>query len=115
MAVPGPINSPISAGTNRLIRDGAAPYLEPADLLQHFPDSAPIDHVQAATAAVAALPASLTDAEREVAVLLGAGSAHVDALAERTGKPVSGVLAILSALEIAGVAEQLPGKQFRRA
>ena len=28
LAVPGPITSPVSAGTNRLIRDGAAPLLE---------------------------------------------------------------------------------------
>ena len=38
MAVPGNITSPLSAGSNRLIRDGAAPVLEPADLLQHFPE-----------------------------------------------------------------------------
>jgi DNA processing protein len=113
MAVPGPITSPVSVGTNRLIRDGAAPYLEPADLLQHFPDSAPLGRSSAA--ATASLPDSLTEAERDVAVLLGPEAAHVDTLAERTGKPVSGLLAILCALEIAGVAEQLPGKQFRRA
>ena len=34
MAVPGPVTSPVSTGTNRLIRDGATPYLEPVDLLQ---------------------------------------------------------------------------------
>ena len=38
MAVPGNITSPVSAGTNRLIRDGATPLLEPGDLLQHFPE-----------------------------------------------------------------------------
>jgi DNA processing protein len=35
LAVPGPITSNVSVGTNRLIRDGASPYLEPVDLLQH--------------------------------------------------------------------------------
>ena len=39
MAVPGPITSAVSAGANRLIRDGATPYLEPADLLQHYPEA----------------------------------------------------------------------------
>ncbi len=33
MAVPGPITSPASAGPNRLLRDGAAPVLEPMDVL----------------------------------------------------------------------------------
>jgi DNA processing protein len=38
MAVPGSITSPLSAGTNRLIRDGATPLLEPSDLLEQFPE-----------------------------------------------------------------------------
>ena len=33
LAVPGPIHAPTSAGTNALIRDGAAPLLEVADVL----------------------------------------------------------------------------------
>ncbi len=33
MAVPGPITSPASAGPNRLLREGAAPVLEPMDVL----------------------------------------------------------------------------------
>ena len=40
MAVPGPITSAVSAGCNRLMRDGAAPYLEPADLFAHYPEVA---------------------------------------------------------------------------
>jgi DNA processing protein len=35
-AVPGPIDAPASAGTNRLIRDGAHVYTEPDDLLQRL-------------------------------------------------------------------------------
>ena len=38
MAVPGPITSPTSVGTNRLLRDGATPFLEPVDLLASFPE-----------------------------------------------------------------------------
>jgi len=34
MAVPGPITSPTSMGPNRMIRDGAAPVLEPLDVLR---------------------------------------------------------------------------------
>ena len=37
MAVPGPITSPLSTGCNRLLRDGATPYLEPADLASSIP------------------------------------------------------------------------------
>jgi len=39
LAVPGPITSPVSAGTNRLLRDGAGPLLELRDLLDHFPET----------------------------------------------------------------------------
>jgi predicted Rossmann fold nucleotide-binding protein DprA/Smf involved in DNA uptake len=105
----------VSVGANRLIRDGAAPYLEPADLLQHFPDAKPLEvptHVGAER--TARLPDTLTAEEREVALLLGAELVQVDELAARSGRGISGLLAVLCALEIASVAEQLPGKQFRR-
>ena len=116
MAVPGPITSAVSAGANRLLRDGAGPYLEPADLLQHFPDAvAPDRSSAAAVASGSPLPDSLTVEERRVAELLGVACAHVDDLAARAERPVGAVLAVLCALEIAGVAEQWPGGQFRRS
>src|SRR5262249_50077137 len=37
-ALPGPVNSPPSLGTSRLIRDGAAPIVDPVDLFHHFPE-----------------------------------------------------------------------------
>ncbi len=115
LAVPGPITSTVSAGTNRLIRDGAAPYLEPFDLLQHFPDAKPVERGMGSAAARAGeLPDTLSADEREVALLLAAGPLHVDELAAKSGRPVGGLLAVLCGLEIAGVAEQLPGRHFRR-
>ncbi len=41
LAVPGPITSPVSGGTNRLLRDGAGPLLELRDLLDHYPEVHP--------------------------------------------------------------------------
>jgi DNA processing protein len=41
LAVPGPIDSPTSAGTNRLLRDGAAPALGPEDVLEALGRAAP--------------------------------------------------------------------------
>ena len=40
LAVPGPMTSRTSVGANRLIRDGATPLLEPADLFHHYPELA---------------------------------------------------------------------------
>jgi DNA processing protein len=114
MVVPGPVTSPVSAGTNRLLRDGAAPYLEPADLLQHFPEAV-ASHPTSLPAVAPALPDSLTEEQRNVALLLGAECTHIDDLAGLAERPVSAVLGVLCMLEILGVAEQLPGKRFRKA
>ena len=116
LAVPGPITSNVSVGTNRLIRDGAAPYLEPLDLLQHFPEARPAQAGAEERATVEReLPGTLSADERAVALLLGADLVHIDDLATRAGRPVNAVLGVLCSLEIAGVVEQLPGKHFRRA
>jgi DNA processing protein len=115
MAVPGPVTSPVSTGTNRLIRDGATPYLEPADLLQYYPEAvlAPVD-LTAPGVGSRVLPETLTHAEREVAGLLGAEPVHLDRLVEQSGRPVGELLAMLCVLEVQGVAEQRPGRLFRR-
>ena len=114
MAVPGPITSPQSAGTNRLIRDGAQPLLEPADLLAHFPDAVPPACPPALPAGLSPLPEDLGPAECAVADLLGADTISLDQLIGRSGLRPAEVLAALSALEIAGVVEQDPGHRFRR-
>jgi DNA processing protein len=117
MAVPGAITSPTSVGTNRLIRDGAAPLLEVEDLLEHYPE------VAAASPQLAlpveppepALPDSLSAGERQVAMLLDREPRHLDDLASLAGMAPGEVLGLLCGLELAGVVEQVPGWRFRRA
>jgi DNA processing protein len=115
MAVPGNITSPVSVGTNGLIRDGAAPILEPGDLLQHFPElvasplSTPIIPIRSRP-----LPETLSFEERELVGLLGLDPIHPDELATRSKRPVGEVLGLLCGLELAGVVEQQPGRVFRR-
>jgi DNA processing protein len=116
MAVPGNITSPVSVGTNQLIRDGAEPVLEPGDLLQHFPE---LVSDSTATKAVVRpparpLPEALSFDERQLAELLGTEAIHPDELADRYKRPIGEVLGLLSGLEIAGVVEQRPGRVFRR-
>jgi DNA processing protein len=122
LVVPGPITSLSSIGTNRLLRDGAGPYLEPADLLAHYPDLAAARPPRRAGAApvpsapvVAALPDDLDADERLVAEALSADPVHLETVAERACRPVSAVLGILCRLEIAGVVVQGPGRLFHRA
>jgi DNA processing protein len=115
MAVPGNITSPVSIGTNRLIRDGAAPILEPADLLEHFPELVSgRSGSSAESSSLRPLPDTLSLEERALADLLGAESIHPDVLATRFKRPVGEVLGLLCGLEIAGVIEQEPGRMFRR-
>lgn len=115
MAVPGPITSPVSAGANRLIRDGAAPLLEPADLLQHFPelDAAPGPE-GSWLVRPKGLPGALAPAGRAVAAALAQGPLHLDQLVERLQRPAHELLAQLSELELAGVVERREGGVFQR-
>jgi DNA processing protein len=118
LAVPGPITNPTSVGTNRLIRDGATPYLEPDDLLRHYPGAtrgpAAVGPAAPSLEAVPALAGTGADLAR-VAAALGRDGAAIDEVAARAGMPLSEVMGHLSALEIAGFAEQLAGRRFRRA
>jgi DNA processing protein len=115
MAVPGNITSPVSVGTNRLIRDGAAPVLDAADLLAHFPELASSKPLSIVTpTSMRPLPESLSAEERELAGLLGWDPIHPDELATRFKRPVGEVLGLLCGLEIAGVIEQGPGRVFKR-
>ncbi len=113
MAVPGNITSAVSAGCNRLIRDGAAPVLEAADLLQHFPELAAVPSRTVAPSS-RPLPEALLPEERELAGLFGPDAVHPDELALQSKRPIGEVLGLISGLEIAGVIEQCPGRLFRR-
>lgn len=116
MAVPGAITNPTSVGTNRLIRDGATPLLEVADLLQHYPESGePSVQLPLGLALASAdLPDSLSADERTLAQRMPREARHLDLIVREAGRPVHEVLALLSGLEIAGVVEQESGWRFRR-
>jgi DNA processing protein len=114
MAVPGPITSPLSTGCNRLLRDGAIPYLEPTDLAQLYPDVVFPAEQPPDPAGPKPLPGTLSRAERTVAEALGAEPLSVDALLQRVGGPVGQLLAVLCGLEVQGVVEQRAGRMFRR-
>lgn len=118
MVVPGTITSPVSVGTNRLLRDGAAPFLEVADLLRHYPEVGPMPgatDVAPISVPAPPLPAHLGPVERHAMELLRMGPVHVDTIAERLELPVGGVLGLLSGLEIQGLAAAPEGAGWWRA
>lgn len=110
LAVPGPITSPTSRGTNRLLRDGATPILNPADLatiLGAAPRRAtPPDLVSA--------PCTLSTEEARVLGALTRDERHVDAVAIAAGLPIGSTLGVLLGLELGGLVDQLPGAMYRR-
>ncbi|MEP6590177.1 MAG: DNA-processing protein DprA [Gemmatimonadota bacterium] len=109
LAVPGPITSPTSRGTNRLLRDGAIPLLEPEDMLVALGLPS-----EARPLAPPTVPCTLSPTEARVLAALGPDSRGVDDLAEAVGLPVGELLAALLGLELGGLAQQLPGALYRR-
>jgi DNA processing protein len=108
MAVPGPITSPLSLGTNRLIQQGAKPALGLRDVLEEY-------GMTVGDAPATTIPTDLTEREKRVLDVLGLGVEHVDEVARRLEGPASEALAILTGLEIRGLVTQEPGKIFRPA
>lgn len=115
MAVPGPITSRTSAGTNELIRDGATPWLDPSDLARLYPE-VPED-VRSALKAGEAVERVAARLRRELKLVyrsLGQEPRTVDQLARDLGLGPAEVLGYLSELEIDGVAEGREGGYVRR-
>jgi DNA processing protein len=107
MAVPGPINSPMSVGCNRLIQHGAKPALGPRDVLEEY-------GLAAEDRPSVRIPHNLTPEERQLLDLLEMGVEHVDDLVRRLERSAGEASAALTSLEIRGLVRQEPGKIFRR-
>jgi DNA processing protein len=113
LAVPGPIGTRTSRGTNRLIRDGATPLLEVEDLLNLYPNVRAASGAKSVTPVATPVRVGRTDAERAVLAEVPPAGIHLDQLVAHLGRPVGDVLAVLLDLELAGFVEQLPGRIFR--
>jgi DNA processing protein len=111
-AVPGPVTAPTSAGTNRLIRQGAGLVEGARDVLEAFPDLA--GRLPGGAAAGGADAAPLTDAERRLLAALGAGPLPIDEIIRAGAAGATETAALLTGLEIRGLVRQHPGKIFAR-
>ncbi len=108
MALPGPVTSPTSVGTNRLLRDGALMFLELADLMARYPEVSP------AKAVAAAPPADPGTATGQVLSLLESGPRQADEIAATLRLPTGQVLSLLGTLEVQGLVAQRPGMVYAR-
>ena len=138
-AVPGSIFSPMSEGTNRLLRDGAKLCCGALDVLEEYidflPQSLNTDGADTGRKDIAfppengpgnAAPAprmqpevppsrpkpNLSRTQESVYALLTDTPVHVDEIALRANLEPRVVLSVLTVLEIQGLARSLPGRRY---
>jgi DNA processing protein len=108
LAVPGPITSIVSGGTNGLLRDGAGPLLELADLLDHYPELKRTESPTGSQPASEPLPL-----ERRILNALQVEPLPAEQLVEVSGAPVTEALDVISALELRGKLRLGAGGRYR--
>ncbi len=116
-AVPGPIDRPTSAGSNRLIQQGARLITGAEDILEDLGALFPPDRQAASGQSKKespADPAILSHDETLVATALEAGELSLDELTAATRLPSYKVSSTLTMLEMKRVIRALPGQRFAR-
>jgi DNA processing protein len=109
-AVPGPIDSPMSIGCNRLIRDNYAKLLTTPE--EMFDDLGLDKAIQ--TAAALNLDA-FSGTKRNILVRLQAGPMTLDTMVDQMGLPVQQINVHLFELDLQGIVRQLPGNTYELA
>lgn len=116
-AVPGNATQPASFGPNQLIKQGAKLVVSWEDVVEELPTAIraellPVETTNGAQRA-SLVEESLGAAEKTIYALLEVDrSKHVDEIVEQSGLNSSEVLSSLFELEMKGLVQQLPGKQF---
>ncbi|HUF39015.1 MAG TPA: DNA-processing protein DprA [Anaerolineales bacterium] len=106
LAVPGNIYGDQSAGTNRLIRDGALPYLKPEDILDVLDWARTVQYPDRVR------PVPEVGLERSLHEKLGRDAKHINELSAETGVPIAELAAALTVMELKGLVEQVGGMNF---
>ena len=96
-AVPGPINSKMSAGANKLLKEGVHPVTEVLDVL----DVLNVERVQREIVQKRQVVGDKT--EQKIIGVLDGETKHVDKIVIETGLPIDKVTASLSMMELRGL------------
>lgn len=106
-AIPGPIDRPSSAGSNRLIQQGAKLVTHGGDVLEElqmlFPETPKLNRV---------LPSNLGPEERTIYEAIGDGESALEEIITRTSLPTQTVTSMLLGMELKQLIKQLPGQRF---
>ncbi len=108
LAVPGPITSEASAGTNRLLREGAKPVTSVDDILEEL-GMLPLSRIPSK-----AREPELPPPAAQIYNLLALEPLSLEEIVAQTGLPHPQVAQILVELELSGLVEELPGRRFMR-
>ncbi len=103
-ALPGPINSSKSEGTNKLIQEGAKLVQNVEDILEEFGRITPREREARFSA--------LDEDEKKIYLALLEGPRHIDELAVELDMPANQLLTKLFVMEMKGIITELPGKYF---
>ena len=109
-AIPGPIQSPLSRGCHRLIRDGAKLVESVQDVLEDLPDTAPAER----TKAISGNDPTLTALQSQLLAAVDYTPVTVDALVARSGLTTATVCSMLLEMELQGVVAGAPDGTYTR-
>lgn len=108
-AVPGPINSKTSVGTNNLIKQGAKLVAGCQDITEEYSDL--VDSNEPVPLEQGGLP-FLTAEENQIIEAMGNDPGHFDYLLDKTGFNIGQLSTLLLQLELRGIIRGLPGNYY---
>jgi DNA processing protein len=110
-AVPGSIFSPVSSGTNALLKRGAKVVTHVNDILEEFNL---IQNQEEESNSFSNKKIDLPPNEQKVYTVLSHEPEHLNVLARHTGLSVSEIQSVLTLLEIKGLAKNIGAMQYIR-
>jgi DNA processing protein len=121
LAVPGSILGEANQGSNRLLRDGARPYLDVSDLADLFPECAALSvsagrpKAEHARDGGGSPPREARDHASRLLALVGSEPVPRELIAQALGLRASRLAVLLGELELEGQVRSLPGGLVARA
>lgn len=113
-AVPGPIDSRLSAGPHRLIRDGAKLVTSIDDVLEELGPLAYETQKNDGTTVRAPIEVTLNELETQVLQAIEPRGSLIDEVTVAAGLPVQRVLSTVSVLEMRGLVRKVSGNRVVR-
>ncbi len=116
-AVPGRVDTPVSEGTNALIRDQHGKLvMSVEDILDELGEAGQmlLDMERPGEPAPQRAPVSLNENEQAICNALDRDGRPIESIAEASGLPANLVASTLISLQLKGVARQMPGNVFVR-